>query len=115
MDRKRFDALALVVGAPATRRTTITAMGALLLGLVLGETVDAGKKRKRRRRRKNKGGEGSGEETVNLCCQYTCDPGLKFTCIPNAQPGITRCDASLDGCSFSTANFVDTCDACGIT
>jgi hypothetical protein len=50
---------------------------------------------------------------TNLCCEYTCGPNPnKYACIPNAVPGETQCNPSLDGCSFNDASFVDSCDDC---
>jgi hypothetical protein len=58
--------------------------------------------------------DGGGEPT-NLCCDYDCQgtgPD-KFVCIPNAEPGVTQCDDSFEGCAFNDANFVAACAACG--
>jgi len=62
--------------------------------------------------------ECGGGGTTNLCCEYLCQnsgPGprpTKHVCIPNATPGVTRCDASFEGCSFNDASFVDSCSDC---
>jgi hypothetical protein len=50
---------------------------------------------------------------TNLCCEYVCGPNPnKYACIPNATPGETQCNPSLDGCSINDASFVDSCDEC---
>jgi hypothetical protein len=56
---------------------------------------------------------------ANLCCTYTCavvnpgdPPEVKHVCKSNIIPGTDRCDSSFEGCSFETADFVDSCDAC---
>ena len=51
-----------------------------------------------------------------LCCIYRCDatnpPTYKSYCIEGAERGKTRCNSSLEGCSFNEANYRESCAAC---
>jgi hypothetical protein len=116
MEKELFDVLARGIGEATTRRSALSALAAAILGVGLSPAVEARKKRKRRRRRRRKG-PGGGLDT--LCCEYTCavvdpdtPPQIKHVCIPNATQGQTRCEASFQGCSFSSADFVANCSSC---
>ena len=99
MDRTRLDGLLCRVEDSISRRTTLVALGATLLGI--GGAREASADRPRR-----------------ICCEYRCQNGSVFhICLKN-RSGNQRCEASASSpstgftCSFNSADRVRRCRAC---
>ena len=115
VDTNAFDNLVRDVSRATSRRATIAAAGAALIGAALAYDVTGAKNKKKNRKKKN----AVGDQLVNLCCKYTCEPvgpgpsPVRHYCIEGAIEGTTRCDQGFEGCSFDAATFVDSCSVCG--
>jgi len=98
-DRARFDALLCRVEDSISRRATLGALGATLLGIGGVRHVSADRPRR-------------------ICCEYRCQDGSIFhKCLKN-KSGNARCSSSADSpstgftCSFNDADRVKRCRKC---
>lgn len=117
MDKPVLDELARGVSQLRNRRTALAMASAAVLGFGLGsERSDAKKKKKKQAKKRQKRCLPGDADIGFLCCIYRCDatnpPTYKSYCIEGAERGKTRCNSSLEGCSFNEANYRESCAAC---
>jgi len=116
MDSKTFATLMRAVGRATTRRSTIPALGATLLGLGLGHPAAMAKnKRKRRKKRKDKDKSPGGLPIDKAtCCAYDCSGSAPRQLCIEGWPALFVCPDSYQGCNFRKSESIPTCHAnCG--